>query len=241
MKITEYTIASPVSLTIAVCADLHCRPWQNALALCAAVQPDLIVSPGDMMHHLTKYAVTDTFNEPGLRFLTQAREIAPVYYSIGNHEGGISPENTRILTEHGITVLDDDFVYAHGLCIGGLTTGLTYGAKRTNHTPPPEVSFLERYAAETGFHLLLCHHPEYYPAYIRATGVELTISGHAHGGQWNLFGHDIYAPGQGLFPRYASGCHENRLIVSRGMANTVSPIPRLGNPTELVVLRLTKR
>ena len=218
LKITEYTIASPVSLTIAVCADLHCRPWQNALALCAAVQPDLIVSPGDMMHHLTKYAVTDTFNEPGLRFLTQAREIAPVYYSIGNHEGGLSPENARILTEHGITVLDDDFVYAHGLCIGGLTTGLTYGAKRTNHTPPPEVSFLERYAAETGFHLLLCHHPE-----------------------WHLFGHDIYAPGQGLFPRYASGCHENRLIVSRGMANTVSPIPRLGNPTELVVLRLTKR
>lgn len=242
MKITEYSIPAtvPRTLTIVVCADLHCRPFADALSLCADLRPDCIVSPGDMMNHLTEYAVTESFNEPGLTFLTRAREIAPVYYSIGNHEGGISAENVQLLTTRGITVLDNDFVYAHDLCIGGLTTGLTYGAKRTNHTPPPNLAFLDRYAKTEGFHLLLCHHPEYYPAYIRATGIELTISGHAHGGQWRLFGHDIYAPGQGLFPKYASGCHENRLIVSRGMANTVSPIPRLGNPTELVVLRLTK-
>ena len=239
MKITEYTIPAPLSITIAVCADLHCRPFEKALSLCVDLQPDLILSPGDMMNHLTAYAATESFNAPGLTFLSRAREIAPVYYSIGNHEGGISPENKCLLTERGITVLDNDFVYAHGLCIGGLTTGLTYGAKRTNHTPPPDLAFLDRYAAADGFHLLLCHHPEYYPAFIRQTRVELTVSGHAHGGQWHLFGHDIYAPGQGLFPQYASGCHKNRLIVSRGMANTVSPIPRLGNEPEIVALRLT--
>lgn len=241
MKITEYTIAAPVSLTIAVAADLHCRPWQQVLTLCEAVRPDLIVSPGDMMNHLTEYSVTESFNEPGLSFLTHAREIAPVFYSIGNHEGGISPENASVLAARGITVLDDAFQETHGLLIGGLTTGLRYGSKRTNHTPPPNLGFLTCFAQAEGFHLLLCHHPEYYPMYIRQTNIELTLSGHAHGGQWHLFGHDIYAPGQGIFPKYASGCHDERLIVSRGLSNTVSPIPRICNETELVVLRLQKQ
>lgn len=241
MKVTSYTVDAPVTLTIAVCADLHCRPYDEALTLCRAVHPDIIVSPGDMMNHLTRRSVTDVCNCAGLAFLERAREIAPVYYSIGNHEGGITPENAHCLEERGISVLDNRYVYAHGICIGGLTTGLSYGAPRTNHTPPPDLAFLREYADAAGFHLLLCHHPEYYPAYIRDTCVEITVSGHAHGGQWRIFGKDIYAPGQGMFPRYASGCHENRLFVSRGMANTVAPIPRWGNETELVVLYLVRK
>ena len=87
--------------------------------------------------------------------------------------------------------------------------------------------------------ILLSHHPEYWPAYIRETDIDLTVSGHAHGGQWQIpfTNQGIYAPGQHLFPKYTSGIYENRLAVSRGMANTVC-IPRFFNPCEMLLLEL---
>ena len=87
-------------------------------------------------------------------------------------------------------------------------------------------------------HLLLCHHPEYYPEYIRDTVIELTVAGHAHGGQWNFFGRGVFAPGQGLFPKYTAGVYDGgRLIVSRGATNTVK-VPRFFNPTETVIINI---
>ena len=92
---------------------------------------------------------------------------------------------------------------------------------------------------QDGFRILLCHHPEYWPAYIRETDIDLTLSGHAHGGQWQIpfTNQGIFAPGQHLFPKYTSGIYKNRLAVSRGMANTVC-IPRFFNPREILLLEL---
>ncbi|MBQ3816071.1 MAG: metallophosphoesterase, partial [Clostridia bacterium] len=60
-----------------------------------------------------------------------------------------------------------------------------------------------------GFHILLCHHPEYWEPLVHGRRIELTVSGHAHGGQWRIFGRGVYAPGQGLFPRYTSGLYRS--------------------------------
>ena len=70
--------------------------------------------------------------------------------------------------------------------------------------------------------------------------VDLIISGHAHGGQWRVFGRGIFAPGQGLFPKYTSGLHEGRLIISRGTSNTGGVIPRIGNPCEVVCITINE-
>ena len=245
MKITEYapTLPGAPTLTIALVADLHCRPGETALAMLRERKPDLILSSGDMMHSCTEYRVDESFNLPGLHFLGEAAQIAPVFLSIGNHEGGMLPENRQILAERGITLLDDSFVHAHGMCIGGLSSTIRCGYKRTEETPQPNLDFLRTYAKEPGFHLLLNHHPEFWPTHICGTGIQLTLSGHAHGGQWHLFGHDIWSPGQGLFPKYASGMHDSGngevLVISRGMANTVPYAPRFGNPTEICLLHLT--
>lgn len=244
MKITEYSISLPGApqLTMVLAADLHCRPEENALQAIQSIRPDLIVSSGDMMHNSDAYRVDESFNLPGLDFLTKAVAIAPVYLSIGNHEGGMHPDNRGILAERGITLLDDEFVFAHGMCIGGLSSPIRCGYKRTEPTPQPNIDLLKRFAATPGFHLLLNHHPEYWRPLICGSGIELTVSGHAHGGQWHLLGLDIWSPGQGLFPKYASGMHKSDtgevLVVSRGMANTVRFAPRFGNPTELCVLHL---
>ena len=63
-------------------------------------------------------------------------------------------------------------------------------------------------------------------------------SRHAHGGQWALFRHGLFAPGQGLFPRYTAGVYEGRLAVTRGLANDVRG-PRIGTPREVVYLTLS--
>jgi predicted MPP superfamily phosphohydrolase len=60
------------------------------------------------------------------------------------------------------------------------------------------------------------------------------LSGHAHGGQIRLFNRGLFAPGQGWWPKWTKGVYDHCLVVSTGLSNTASPIPRLFNPTEIV-------
>ena len=91
------------------------------------------------------------------------------------------------------------------------------------------------------FSVLLSHRPHLVAEY-RSSGYELICCGHAHGGQIRLPGliNGLYAPDQGLFPRYAGGVYSLErctLVVSRGLA--LNALPRFGNPPELVLLRIT--
>ncbi len=73
---------------------------------------------------------------------------------------------------------------------------------------------------------------------MRGREIDFTVCGHAHGGQIQLFGHGLYAPGQGFFPKLTHGLHGgNRMMISRGMSNGTS-LPRFNNPCELIMLRL---
>jgi predicted MPP superfamily phosphohydrolase len=49
----------------------------------------------------------------------------------------------------------------------------------------------------------------------------------------------LHGRSQGFFPKYDGGVFDKKLIVSSGLTNTM-PIPRLGNPTELVFIELKK-
>lgn len=243
MKLRRFTIpckrtTAPVT-RIAVTADLHSRDSDNALALLTKHKPDIICAPGDMLQATDRYSVRECFNEKGLRFLTECRKLAPVFYSLGNHERGMTPENRAILADAGIVLLDNAWTSLGDLTIGGLSSGYVSGTAKQRQTPPPDTDFLHRFAMQSGFHLLLCHHPEYWRDYIRELPIELTLSGHAHGGQWQIPFTDrgVFAPGQHLFPKYTSGIYEDRLAVSRGMANTVC-IPRFFNPREILILEL---
>jgi predicted MPP superfamily phosphohydrolase len=103
----------------------------------------------------------------------------------------------------------------------------------------PDTTWLTAFSATPGYHILLCHHPEYFPRIPES--IELVLSGHAHGGQWRLYNPfkrqwiGVFAPGQGLWPRWTKGVYEGRLVVSAGLSNTVS-VPRLFNPTEIVYI-----
>ena len=73
--------------------------------------------------------------------------------------------------------------------------------------------------------------------------IDLVLSGHAHGGQMRLFGHGLYAPGQGWLPEFTSGMYKGEngsLVISRGLANTASPVPRIFNEQEIVYVEVGK-
>ncbi|MCI6317034.1 MAG: hypothetical protein MR877_07735 [Spirochaetia bacterium] len=74
---------------------------------------------------------------------------------------------------------------------------------------------------------------------------DLILAGHAHGGQWKLpfAKNGLYAPMQGLFPKYSGGLYDFKkqgsvLIVSRGLSHQIPNIPRFFNPPELVVIEI---
>jgi len=90
------------------------------------------------------------------------------------------------------------------------------------------------------FSILLAHHPEMFDIYME-NGMDLIFTGHAHGGQFRIpFIGGLFAPDQGLFPEYTSGCYvkgKSAMFVSRGLGNSIMPI-RINNPPEIVEVTL---
>jgi predicted MPP superfamily phosphohydrolase len=93
---------------------------------------------------------------------------------------------------------------------------------------------------QTGFTLLLSHRPDFFAEYAN-NNIDLTLTGHAHGGQFRIpFIGGLYAPGQGLFPTYDSGLYKkdsSQMIVSRGIGNSSFPF-RFNNRPEIILVKL---
>lgn len=227
---TFYKLRLPVDSKIrfAVISDVHAdRCSEEILLKTERLQPDAILIPGDLCHSYrdTEYAEN---------FLRRASEIAPVYYSYGNHEQKISESEFDGI--YGLYVLNNRYVKFRDFTIGGIRSGYTgQNTTKVRSEQVPDISFLDSFENIEGVKLLLCHHPEYYPRYISDRNIDLIVAGHAHGGQWRFFNRGVYAPGQGFFPKYTSGVIDGRLLVSRGLSNH-SIIPRIFNAPEIVVL-----
>lgn len=238
MRCASYFVRAqvPKPLKIALCSDLHDNAYAIALAILSENKPDLIAIPGDIgedPHNL---------KGQGIAFMRACASIAPTVYSLGNHDKEFNShaEISEQIRKSGVILLDDEDIFMHDIWIGGLTTGFRDHKREGYFTaaPAPNLRWLDEVFCEReGFKLLLSHHPEYYPAYLRQRNIQLVLSGHAHGGQWQFFGRGVLAPGQGLFAKYTYGVHEGRLVISRGMGDHTW-VPRLFNPREIVMLHL---
>jgi predicted MPP superfamily phosphohydrolase len=255
MNISRYVIStkkSNVDLRLAVVSDLHARPFDKVIDALIKIQPDAILMPGDIVEIAAEYM--EERNRNGLSFLQEASRIAPCYYCYGNHEiyhshakrgERRSPEPTvsgqylKKIKEFGIHVVNDSFEYleqSSSVLIGGLVCGREMDPKL--NVTSPDLVFLKEYDKKEDFKILLCHYPHYYEAILKDSHFDLILSGHAHGGQWRFFGRGVYAPHQGLFPKYTSGKHDGRHIISRGCVNNARPIPRFFNPCEILEVRI---
>ena len=225
---TEYTFRTgkvKKTLRFAVASDLHSDSFDDVLEEFSCC--DAVLIPGDLVDRHRRN------NENALRFLQTVPEIVPVFYSIGNHENKFKDREDYLkkVAESRVTLLDNESTDFYGVRIGGLSSTLS---------KEPDSVFLDRFEQEDGYRLLLCHHPEMYRDYVRGRNIDLTLCGHAHGGQIQFFGRGLYAPGQGLFPKLTHGLHDGgKMLISRGMTNGAKPrVPRINNPCELIILNL---
>ena len=234
---------------VVVCvADLHEKEFgPNNARLFAAIRaanPDVIAISGDLL-------VDPPLNvEFARRFIADATKIAPVYYVSGNHEAA-APTQTEYfpflnaLEEAGATVLDGEKIElkrgATSIVIAGVADPLLERNPDYCLTSQAIVApKLRRVLPDERFALLISHRPELAELYAEY-GVDLALTGHAHGGQIRLpFVGGLFAPNQGFFPRYDGGAYrigESTTIVSRGLGPSVFPT-RLFNRPHLVVCEL---
>ena len=235
LEVDVYTIASPKvqnQVTLAVATDLHDSFFgENQRELIAAIRaeaPDALLLVGDMCESPDEM--------DGVRALVEGLvgEI-PILYTTGNHEcqGSEDKQIKAALREMGATVLEGDSVELGGIRIAGTDDPLCL-------TRADWQAQLEACRAQDDtFTVLMAHRPERVDSY--ATGFDLVVSGHAHGGQICIPGllDGLWAPNQGWFPEYTSGLYpleEGQLAVSRGLCK--SAIPRLFNRPELMILHI---
>ena len=233
MKNTVYEINAGLKepVTFAFLSDTHDADAAPIIERVNAASPDAVLVGGDYVQNEKRYG-------NGLTLLEKLAALCPTFVSLGNHEFKSVPDIKKRTVMTGAVLLDDEDTVFRGVRIGGLTSGFDGRSQGTfMKTPPPDTDFLRSFECKDGFRVLLCHHPEYYPAYLKSTGIELILSGHAHGGQWRFFGRGLFAPGQGIFPKYTSGIYDGRLIVSRGAGDS-HLIPRINNGRELVIIKM---
>ncbi|MBE6646758.1 MAG: hypothetical protein E7611_03845 [Ruminococcaceae bacterium] len=257
MKITQYEISTSKingKVTIACVSDLHARKSDKVISALRALSPDLILLAGDIFEVANEYMEKRNINS--FEFISKAVGIAPVYYCFGNHEiyyshamkekdripeEAMAKEYINKISDTGVNLINDKFTEfalknGEGLLIGGLICGRDKDPAQAKEF---DEIFLEKFAKIPGFKILLCHYPHYYEKHLKDTDFDLILSGHAHGGHWRFFNRGVYAPHQGLFPKFTFGMHDGRLIISTGAVNNSKPIPRFFNPTE--ILKITIR
>jgi len=230
---------------IAHVSDLHNAEMgednEKLLAILRDAHPDMIAITGDLIDS------RNTDIEIALDFIQETVKIAPCYYVTGNHEARVNEygELKAGMEAAGVTVLEDarteislegDTITLIGVNDPSFQTDYLFGdAETVMHS-----KLAELFTEEDGFTILLSHRPELFDVYV-STGVDLVLSGHAHGGQFRLpLVGGLVAPNQGLFPEYDAGLfsEENtNMIVSRGVGNSILPL-RVNNRPEVALIEL---
>ena len=218
-------------LKIAQVSDLHNTRFGNnnkkLVALLEEAQPDLIAITGDLIDSRR------TDPDIAIAFAREAVKLAPTYYIPGNHEARLPEDYTKLkaaLSDLGVVVLENESILlekdGQGITLSCLMDP-DFGI------PWPEID------ADT-YQVVLSHRPELLEQYAQL-GLDLVLTGHAHGGQFRLpFIGGLFAPHQGFFPKYDSGIYEKEnttMVVSRGLGNSLFPL-RFNNRPEVVIITL---
>lgn len=236
-------------------SDIHNEYYgyklDNLISKVKKEKPDIIVLTGDLVD-AQKYNTEHT-----LSFIDSIREVAPIYFVYGNHDIAINGDSNyerlvEKIKEKGVKFLniESDLLVKGNDSINILgiqdPSSLYYLEKFSDY-----LSYEDKMRAmldevttnkinKDGFSLLLSHRPEYFNIY-KEYDLDLVLTGHAHGGQFRIpFIGGIYAPGQGFFPKYTAGLHEEnetKMIISRGLGNSRFPVRVLNTP-EIVSITL---
>ena len=241
LETTHYTYAAEQldadleGYRIVQISDLHNAKFgknnQKLVGRIRECEPDMIGLTGDLVDS------NHTNVDRAVQFVDEIVKICPVYYVTGNHEYWLEKSEYDELMDGligaGVVILDDQVVEismgdAKFRLVGLDDKSLADGTLEALLSDEKELT------------VVLAHEPQYFARYA-GTGVDLVLSGHAHGGQFRLpFVGGIVAPDQEFLPEYTAGEYYmdgTEMIVSRGLGNSVIPA-RLFNYPEIVCVEL---
>jgi predicted MPP superfamily phosphohydrolase len=194
-------------------------------------KPDIVLITGDLID--SEAAFVAGVLDPLARFS------APVYYVGGNHEKYVDAERAfGLVKKHGVNVLRNEVVETHGLQL----VGLDYmNADEDSFDLHPSDDSRTIKAVLSSLHLkdnmpsVLMQHSPTGAQYAAATGIDLIVAGHTHGGQFfpgTLVAMAVFPFTHGLYRRGPL-----QVFVSQGVGTYMSRV-RLGTSNELNILRL---
>jgi predicted MPP superfamily phosphohydrolase len=205
-----------------------------------SLAPDAVFCTGDMLDDCGK-SDSEIFS-----FFRSLADEYPLFCIVGNHENrrGVADRFVNELSSYGATVLRNEVCETE---VSGVRLGILgldeYSGRHSynNRSAVPEL--MEKLMQTDGYHIVLSHYPENYSLIespYNQYGFDLMLSGHAHGGQWQLplIG-PVISPGEGLFPKYYDGLYDGRLIVSAGLGN--NGIPRMFNYPQIVCVDIGRQ
>lgn len=218
-------------------ADTHSCKYGNDQKLLLdkikSEKPNIILLGGDIIDDKLPMEI-------GFNTIKDLNKISPVFYVSGNHEiwSGKYDFIKDKIKSFGIEVLAGNIkeVKINGNTVNIL--GIDDPYIGTNYTK--ELKNLENFKSDN-LNILLSHRPENIDDY-KKLDIDYVFSGHAHGGQWRLpfvLERGIYAPNQGLFPKYTTGVNKIysfKMIISIGLSKESTRIPRFYNRPEIVVV-----
>ena len=243
LQLTKYEMKADIEhpLKIAHLTDLHSKKFgkgqQKLIGAVMSFGPDLIVVTGDMVNG--KDSTRKDLDESA-ELLSTLNDYAPVIYVAGNHEHQMEPERLaayrKSLTNHRVVVLANEMVSVQ--TAGQNVTVL--GMDEDEEAPVDKHTLMRDFEVQDGFRLLLCHYPDRFALdgedSYQNFCFDLMLAGHSHGGQVILPGiGGMYAPNQGIFPKYYKGVYGEmpRMIVSGGLGPSIFPV-RVFNKPEVV-------
>lgn len=258
-RITSYeyqTDKITQSVNFAVVADLHAHVYgrDNDILIqkIKEQKPDMILVPGDMI--VSRYPET---YETAYQAVKKLTEIAPVYFSNGNHESRVSKVpvmQTEAFLEYenrvrnlGVHILNNasEEVILHGgkFCISGLEIPLEcYG--KGSYEPLPEhfIRDVLGDAKQDSVQILMAHNPMFAKEYAE-WGADVSVCGHTHGGLVRIPGiGSVISPQFELFPKYDAGefnFGDRKVYVSKGLGTHTFHI-RVFDRAEVLMIRINK-
>ena len=253
IKVSNYKIKSDKipkgfnNFKIVHLSDLHSYGLKNyniqLIKKINNANPNIIVMTGDMVN---KY---DKNFEKFLNLSEVLSKKYDIYYILGNHEVRLKKDDLDFiiqkLEKFGIKILSNEKVNIMRkkdyINIYGMDIPLSY-YKIINKPSNVEeiINGALNQCNKIEYNILLAHNPLYFEEYAK-NNVDLTLSGHVHGGMIRLpFIGALLSPERKFFPKYSSGVYEvnnKKLIVSRGIGHS-RPGVRLFNRPEIVSITL---
>lgn len=261
LAVTRYQIKDSVipkafdGFHIVHLTDMHNASFGNGneelIQSIRKLKPDIILITGDMI--IGKPGMDVAFAAHTINALC---EIAPVYFSIGNHElrasiytdtygdmwkdfkENLSSEVHLLLDEKVEVPKNGESVFLYGL---NLTPEFYRRLVKSPMTPDYLTSLFGKCNPDK-YHIFMAHNPEYFEEYTK-WGANLTFSGHVHGGMIRLplLGGAL-SPMIHFFPKYDKGLFTNNnryMILSGGLGNHTFKF-RVNNLPEIVSVTLCK-